>query len=96
MLLVPVSLSSTQLGLLIVLGVVFTALAHSIFNYALKRLKAQTAAIALSLEPIYGIIAAYLLLDEKLNAIMILGGSIIIVTNFWASTANMSSNEDKD
>lgn len=73
-----------QLAILIILGVVFTALAHSLFNSSLKVLKAQTASIAVSLEPIYGIIAAYILLNETLTLQMVLGGALVMATNIWA------------
>ena len=84
----PVSISAEQLSILILLGFVFTAFAHSLFNHALKVVKAQTASIAVSLEPIYGIIAAYFLLNEAINLNMIIGGSIVILTNVWALRAN--------
>jgi len=85
----PISISSTQLGILVLLGVVFTAFAHSLFNHALKEIKAQTASIAVSLEPIYGIIAAYFLLGEAINIMMLVGGSLVILTNVWALKANV-------
>jgi len=80
----PISLSIQQLSILALLGIVFTAFAHSLFNHSLKTLRAQTASIAVSLEPIYGIIAAYLLLNESISLMMILGGSIVLATNVWA------------
>ncbi len=82
---VPVTISQTQIGVLIILGVVFTAFAHSLFNHSLKTLKAQIASIAVSLEPIYGIIAAYLLLEEAITLRMVIGGAIVLMTNVWAS-----------
>jgi len=84
----PVSISGEQLSILILLGFVFTAFAHSLFNHALKVVKAQTASIAVSLEPIYGIIAAYFLLGEAINLNMVVGGAIVILTNVWALRAN--------
>ncbi len=82
----PTVVSIEQLGVLLILGVVFTAFAHSLFNHSLKVLKAQTASIAVSLEPIYGIVAAYFLLGEQINIQMISGGAIVLATNAWAST----------
>lgn len=80
----PIALSVQQLGVLALLGIVFTAFAHSLFNHSLKTLRAQTASIAVSLEPIYGIIAAYFLLNESITLMMILGGTIVLATNVWA------------
>jgi drug/metabolite transporter (DMT)-like permease len=80
----PIEISIEQLAVLALLGIVFTAFAHSIFNYSLKTINAQTASIAVSLEPIYGIIAAYLFLNESISFMMIIGGGIVLATNVWA------------
>lgn len=80
----PVEISTEQLVVLALLGIVFTAFAHSLFNYSLKTLSAHTASIAVTLEPIYGIIAAYFLLNESISMLMILGGTIVLATNVWA------------
>ncbi|GHF89762.1 DMT family transporter [Thalassotalea marina] len=73
---------NTMLGLL-VLGVIFTALSHSLFNFSLKKLSGHTASVAVSLEPIYGAIAAYILLAEPLTGAFIFGGSVILLSNYW-------------
>ena len=80
----PVAISIEQLAILALLGIVFTAFAHSLFNYSLKTISAQTASIAVSLEPIYGIIAAYFFLSESISFMMVLGGGIVLATNVWA------------
>lgn len=79
-----VSISISQWQLLILLGVVFTALSHTLFNFSLKRLSGQTASIAVSLEPLYGIVAAYFLLGEFVSMQMMVGGSMILFANIWA------------
>lgn len=83
-LLLSIEVSQEQVMVLALLGVVFTAFAHSLFNHSLKSLRAHTASIAVSLEPIYGIIAAYFLLGESISLTMILGGSIVLAANIWA------------
>lgn len=84
----PITISSEQLSVIIILGVVFTALAHTLFNHSLKTVKAHTASIAISLEPIYGSIAAYFLLGEHITLMMVIGGMIVIFTNIWATRSN--------
>jgi len=64
---------------LLLLGTVFTALAHVLFVSSLKTINAQAASIIANLEPIYGVLFAYVLLNEKLSIQHILGGSIIII-----------------
>lgn len=64
--------------LLVLLGVVFTGIAHSLFIRGLKGIRAQTASIIASLEPVYGIVAAVLLLGEIPEFRVFLGGAIIL------------------
>lgn len=72
-----------DIWLIIALGVICTAMANSLFNYALRGIDAKSVSIVVSLEPIYGIIAAYFLLDERLSLMMIIGGGLVLVANAW-------------
>lgn len=80
-----VELTSADIAILLLLGVVFTALSHSLFNYALTHIKAITVSIAVSLEPVYGILAAITLLGETLTAKMLLGIFLVLATNAWVA-----------
>lgn len=71
--------------LLILLGTVFTALSHSLFISGLKNIKTQTAGIISSLEPVYGIIFAALLLSEIPTLREVLGGIVILGTVFYST-----------
>jgi drug/metabolite transporter (DMT)-like permease len=71
--------------LLILLGVVFTAISHSLFINGLKNVKVQTASIISSLEPVYGIIFAIFLLGEFPTLKEIFGGIIILGAAFYSS-----------
>jgi len=73
--------------LLVLLGVVFTGVAHSLFIKGLANVKAQTASIIACLEPVYGIILAALLLGEVPTLRVILGGSVILGATFYATVA---------
>ena len=64
--------------LLLVLGVFCTAVAHSLFIYSLQALRAQFASVVTALEPIYGILFGWLLLNEHPSKQTLLGGTIII------------------
>lgn len=64
--------------LLGVLGIIFTGMSHTLFINGLKHVKAQTASIIASLEPVYGIIATVLLIGEIPAAREIIGGIIIL------------------
>ncbi len=63
---------------LILLGVVCTALAHTLFIQSLKSIRAQTASIIAGLEPVYGIALAFLILGETPGPRTLAGGMVII------------------
>lgn len=70
--------TTQDIWLLVLLGVVFTAFSHTMFINGLKSVKAKTASIIASLEPVYGIAAAALLLQEFPEWRVLLGGLIIL------------------
>lgn len=63
--------------LLMLLGVVCTALPQTLFIKSLKYLKAQFASIVTGLEPVYGIIFAAMLLNEIPSMMTILGSCLV-------------------
>ncbi|MBZ9634369.1 DMT family transporter [Clostridium sp. FP1] len=71
--------------LLILLGIVFTAISHTLFINGLKSVKTQTAGIISSLEPVYGIVFALLIIGEVPTLREILGGIIILGTAFYST-----------
>jgi drug/metabolite transporter (DMT)-like permease len=75
-------LSTKNILLLCILGVFCTAGAHSLFIKGMKYIKAQTASIISSLEPVYGIVMAFFFLQEIPSLRTILGGVIILGTAF--------------
>ena len=72
------ALNLGDLPLLILLGVVFTAMAHTFFIQSLTIIRAQTASVIASLEPVYGIILAFFLLNEIPEIRTLAGGLVII------------------
>ncbi len=67
-----------SLSLVLVLGVLCTALAHTLYTASLSRVGATTAAVCASLEPVYGIAFAWLLLGE-VPAARVLAGVLLLV-----------------
>ena len=63
---------------LIFLGVVCTALAHTLFIKSLSFIKAQTVSVITCLEPVYGIVLAFFILNETPSIRTLSGGMIII------------------
>ncbi|QQE64755.1 hypothetical protein GFS31_14360 [Leptolyngbya sp. BL0902] len=70
---------------LLVLGVLCTAIAHTLFIESLSVLRTQVASVISGLEPVYGIILAALLLGEIPTVRTILGGGLILGTTMLAS-----------
>ena len=75
-------LDGRDILLLLILGIFCTALSHSLFIKGMRLIKAQTAAIISSLEPVYGIIMALFILNEVPSLRTILGGIVILGTTF--------------
>lgn len=83
-----VSVSTTDFWLLVLLGVVFTALSHGLFINGLRSVNAASASIIGSLEPVYGIVGALLLLGEVPSMRTIVGGLIILGVSVVVSVKN--------
>lgn len=79
------TLDGRDLSLLLLLGVVFTALGQGLVVASLRRLRAQTTSVVFGLEPIYGIALAWLLLGEMPGGRTLLGGLLICGAVAWAS-----------
>lgn len=77
--------STESLMLLVVLGVLCTALAHTLFIASLAHLTAHTASVVAALEPVYGITLAVLLLDEIPDWRTIAGAVLIVGASIYAS-----------
>ncbi|KAF1050634.1 MAG: putative cystine transporter YijE [Stenotrophomonas maltophilia] len=67
---------------LVLLGVLCTGVAHSLFVASLRLIKARTAAVIFALEPVYGIAFASVLFGEQPSLRMLLGGALIIFATF--------------
>ncbi len=80
--------NSGEIGLLLILGIVFTALSHSLFVAALVKVKARTASLVAALEPVYGIVAAYFLFKEIPTGLSVIGGSLILGAGLLAQLRN--------
>lgn len=64
----------------ILLAMLTTAIGHTMFIYSLKHFSAASASLISSLQPIYGMIMAFIFLSETPSLNTLLGGSVIIST----------------
>jgi len=79
------ALTAHDVGLVLVLGLVCTALAHTLFIASLRRLSAHTASIVAALEPVYGIALALVLLQEVPTGRTLVGGALIVIAALLAT-----------
>jgi drug/metabolite transporter (DMT)-like permease len=82
--------------LLGVLGVLCTAVAHSLFIAGLHGIKAGTASMIACLEPVYGAILAAILLDEVPSARTLLGGAIVLGVAFCVTVRSAKVKKEPD
>jgi drug/metabolite transporter (DMT)-like permease len=90
--LIKYNITLNDVLLLILMGIVFTAMAHSIFINGLKTITAHTASIITCLEPLYGIIFAVLLIKEIPSVKEVAGGIIILGATFYATIKSRNQN----
>ena len=82
------AVNGKDIMVLLLLGVVFTAVAHTMYIDGLGTVKVQTAGIISGLESVYGILAAFLFLGEKPGIKELAGGVIILGVVFYSTFAS--------
>lgn len=85
---VEINLTAIDFIALVFLGIVCTAIAHSIYISSLKKVKVHTAGIISGLESVYSIIFALILLQEFISIKEFLGAVFILGIAFYASLTN--------
>ncbi|PQJ69101.1 MULTISPECIES: DMT family transporter [Polaribacter] len=70
----------SQIPLLIVVALITTAIGHTMMVHSLKHFTVTTASIISSVQPIFGIIIAYLFVNEIPTLHTFIGGSLILST----------------
>jgi len=78
-------LALPDVGRLMILGVLCTAIAHSLFINGLRSVKVRSASIIAGLEPVYGIIIAMIFLNEIPSWKEICGGIAILSAAYYVS-----------
>ncbi len=83
--LVEVQWTASTVLSIVTIGVVCTALAHSLYVSAQRKVRAQTAGIISGMETVYGIVYAMLLLGEFPTLRELVGGVVILGTALVSS-----------
>ncbi|PHR82496.1 MAG: EamA family transporter [Colwellia sp.] len=74
----PMDVTHDDWLLILLVGVIFTAMPHALFASSLRYLSATTAGLISCLQPLYGSVLAFLLLSERVNMWTIIGGLLVI------------------
>lgn len=87
--LLPIVFCFKYLILLVILGVIFTALSHTLFIHSFKSINLKTASLISSLEPVYGIIIAGFVLGFEFNLYLLCGALLIISSTILETLRNV-------
>lgn len=79
----PFQVSNKDWWLIGLVGIFFTALPHSLFASSLRHLSATTAGLISCLQPFYASILAFIILMERPNMMVILGGLLVVSAAFF-------------
>lgn len=90
------ALTLRTLLILAALGLFCTALAHTLFIASLRDITAQLASVIAALEPVWGIIFAWLILSEAPVPRTLLGGVIIVSAALLPGSAALLGQRDSD
>jgi drug/metabolite transporter (DMT)-like permease len=77
--------SGRDWALIAVLGIICTALAHTLFIDGMRGVGARTASVLSSLEPVYGILLALLFLKESPSLRTLSGGAVVLAAALAAT-----------
>jgi len=70
----------SQLPFLVLIALLTTSIGHTMMVHSLKHFSVATASIISSVQPIFGIIIAYIFIDEIPSINTFIGGSLILLT----------------
>ena len=82
-----------ELLIIVVLGVLCTAIAHSLYVTSLTRVKVQTAGIISGMESVYSIILAMLILQTMPTIRELIGGLVILSVTIYTTATKRGCNE---
>jgi len=91
----PMQVNLNDWWLILLVGIVFTALSHSLFAASLRNLSATTVGLISCLQVFYGSLFAFLVLAERASLTTILGGALVVSAAFfetWSITKKQNHN----
>ncbi len=76
----PLDIGWTNTAYLLTLGLITTALGHTLFVRSLQHFTASTASIITGIQPVYGILLAVIFTQEQVSLSTVIGGLLILLT----------------
>lgn len=92
---VMTQVSQEQWIMLIILGVFFTALPHTLFANSLLHLKAKTVGLIGSMQVVYGTVFALIFLAEMPTWSTLVGGVIVVAAAIYETLSTIKQNPSK-
>lgn len=92
----PASLSWEVLGGIAYLGIGLTFCVYFLINYALTRVKAAHVILFSNLIPVFTLLLAFFILDERLNAIQYAGAALVMGGVLLAGAPEETAASDED
>jgi drug/metabolite transporter (DMT)-like permease len=81
---------------ILILGIVYTGFAYLIYFSGMQNLKGQTIAVLSYIDPITAVLISAILLSERMSAIQIIGGILILGSSFLSEKAQTLSEMQTD
>ncbi len=88
---VVLDIENNQWCLLVLLGIVFTAVPHTLFAHGLIHLKAKTVSLIACVQVVYATMFAAVLLGERPSVNVLIGGLIVISAAMYESLPKKSA-----
>lgn len=73
-----ISLNTTAIVMVIIVGIVHTAVAYALYFGSMRGLKAQSVAVLSYIDPVFALLLSAIVLGEKLSAFGIFGAVLVI------------------
>ena len=85
---IPLNITMNSFLWVLYLGVVVTLAGYGLYNYALTKIQASKAAMFVYLIPVFTLILAYFILDEKLSALEFIACIVILFGVFISEVSS--------
>ena len=85
---IPLNITMNSFLWVVYLGVVVTLAGYGLYNYALTKIQASKAAVFVYLIPVFTLILAYFILDEKLSVLEFIACSVILFGVFISEVSS--------